>query len=367
MTNYFFISSPLHFLFSVNMAIRHRGEHNVAVITSFIPRNAQLLADVIRQDNTVFDDVLSFNQFSQLSKTAQRKARLKLLSSYLQAHPAARLYTGTDRNVEFQYAMYCARKQNPAVQGIYLDEGTQTYLGNKRMHKLQHRYIDPLLKKLRFGWWWKNPLIIGTSGWIDLVYAAFPHLVHPLFAGKTIQPFDSRYFNDPACSRIAGLLLEKVQLNEHLLSNIDCVVLLTHDSFYQDAGQHINQLMQAVSTQFAQQRVAIKAHPRSRMLEQLKLDYPAATHLDNRIGFELMLPLFPASCVFVGDVSSTLFTVKWFKPRQSVYAVKIVQVSPAHFAAPLQQLFQNVDIQQLSYQQLPAALAAGKAAQSDSE
>ena len=359
--NYFFISSPLHFLFAVNMAIRHRGEHNIAVITSFIPRNAQLLAEVIKQDNQVFNAVLSFNQFSLLSKTAQRKARLTLIKDYLQAHPATRLYTGTDRNVEFQYAMHCARAHNSQAQGIYLDEGTQTYLGNKRMHKLQHRYIDPLLKKLRFGWWWKNPLIIGTSAWIDVVYAAFPHLVHPLFAGKTIRSFDSRYFNDPACSGICRLLLEKVQLNKSLLADIDCVVLLTHDSFYQDAELHINQLMQAVCAQFSQQRVAIKAHPRSRMLDKLKQDYPTALHLDNRIGFELMLPLFAADCVFIGDVSSTLFTVKWFKPAQQVYAVKIAQQSPAHFAAPLQQLFHNVAIKQLSYQQLPAALAAGNA------
>lgn len=361
MTNYFFISSPLHFLFSVNMAIHHRGEHNVAVITSFIPSNAQLLVDVIEQDDSVFNTVLSFNKFSHLSKMAQRKARLKLLRSFLQENPASRIYTGTDRNVEFQFAMHCARQQNPATQGIYLDEGTQTYLGNKRMHKLQHRYIDPFLKKLSFGWWWKNPIIIGTSAWIDVVYAAFPHLVHPLFAGKAIQPFNSQYFDDPACQRIAAMLLEKVKLDQNLLANIDCVVLLTHDSFYQDAEQHINQLMQAVCTQFPLHRIAIKAHPRSKMIDKLKEDYPDATHVDNRIGFELMLPLFSAQCVFVGDVSSTLFTVKWFKPKQNVYAVKIAQVSPSHFEAPLQQLFQNVDIKQLTYQQLPAALAASKA------
>ena len=125
--------------------------------------------------------------------------------------------------------------------------------------------------------------------------------------------------------------------------------------------QHINQLMQAVCTQFPLHRIAIKAHPRSKMIDKLKEDYPDATHVDNRIGFELMLPLFSAQCVFVGDVSSTLFTVKWFKPKQNVYAVKIAQVSPSHFEAPLQQLFQNVDIKQLTYQQLPAALAASKA------
>lgn len=361
MTNYFFISSPLHFLFAVNMAIHHRGERNIAVITSFIDRNARLLADVIAEDGAVFAGVIRFDVVAGQSKTAQRKARLRVIERTLALDPAARLYTGTDRNVEFQYAMHCARKHNAAAKGIYLDEGTQTYLGNKRMHKLQHKYIDPLLKKLAYGWWWKNPLIIGVSSWIDEVYAAFPGLVHPLFAGKKLCAFNSSYFNDPACQRISALLLSKVQLNAEALSQIDCVLLLTHDSFYQDARAHIQQLMQAIKSRYAETRMAIKAHPRSKLLQQLQQEYPQAIHLDNRIGFELLLPLLPEHCVFVGDVSSALFTVKWFKPQQQVFAVKIAQVSPSHFEAPLQQLFQQVHIKQLSYQQLPQALEDTKA------
>lgn len=363
MTNYFFISSPLHFLFAVNMAIHHRGERNVAVITSFIARNAQLLADVIAEDSEVFAGLIRFEHGPEQSKTAQRKVRLKLIAKVLTAHPAARLYTGTDRNVEFQYAMHIARKFNPAAKGIYLDEGTQTYLGNKRMHTLQHRYLDPLLKKLVYGWWWKNPLIIGVSSWIDEVYAAFPNLVHPLFTGKKLHTFNSDHFNDPACQGISALLLSKVQLNAETLSNIDCVLLLTHDSFYKDAQAHIERLMQAIKSRYSEARIAIKAHPRSKLLQQLQQDYPLATHLDNRIGFELLLPLLPERCVFVGDVSSALFTVKWFKPLQQVFAVKIEQVSPSHFEAPLQQLFHQVHIKQLSYQQLPQALQEVKEAE----
>lgn len=338
------------------MAIRHRGERNIAVITSFIDCNATLLADVIQQDASVFDGVIRFDEFSGLSKNRQRIKRLKVLQQHLQQEPAARLFTGTDRNVEFQYAMQLARKQNPDVRGIYLDEGTQTYLGNRRMHKLQHIYIDPLLKKLLYGRWWKNPLIIGTSGWIDDVYAAFPALVHSLFSKKNVLPFDSRYFDDPAFYRISKLLTEKVQLDAAALANIDCVVLLTGDSFYQDAQSHIEQLMHAVTQRFAPERIAIKAHPRSAMLAGLKQRYPDSVHLDNRVGFELILPLLHNNCVFVGDVSSALFTIKWFKQQQQVYAVKVQQACPSHFEAPLQRLFTDVHIPQLSYQQLAETL-----------
>ena len=97
------------------MAIRHRNEHNIAVMMSFIPANAALLADVVQQEGSIFADVIRFDQFSGLSKRQQRLKRTKVLQAYLAKHPATRLFTGTDRNVEFQYAMHLARKHNPAA------------------------------------------------------------------------------------------------------------------------------------------------------------------------------------------------------------------------------------------------------------
>jgi hypothetical protein len=356
-TCYYFISSPLHFLYSVNMAIRHSDKRNVAVITSFIDSNAGLLARVIRRDGKVFSDLITFENQPGKSKTSQRKQRMKVLRDYIDAHPAEKIFTGSDRHVEFQYAMHCAHRLNPAVEGIYLDEGTHTYLGNKRMYRLQHKYGDALLKKLYYGFWWKNPVIIGTSGWIQKIYATFPALVHPLYKEKTVLPVDGRYFDDPAFERIAGILMNEVQIDRSTLSSVDFVVLLTHDTHYGDADAHIERLMQILSAHCAPERIAIKAHPRSRLLATLKARYPKSVHLDNRVGFELLLPLFEEHCVFVGDVTSALFTIKWFKPDRQVIAIQVEQPEIAHFAAPLQKLFHSVNIRQLTYQQLDAELA----------
>lgn len=361
-TYYYFISSPLHFLYSVNMAIQYTGVRNVAVITSFLESNARLLAKVIRRDGRVFSDVITFENQPGKSKTGQRKQRMKVVRDYIGEHPPEKIFTGTDRHVEFQYAMHCARRLNPAVEGIYLDEGTHTYLGNKRMHRFQHKYGDALLKKLAYGFWWKNPVIIGTSGWIETVYATFPALVHPLYKHKTVLPVDSRYFDDPAFDRISGILMEEVHIDRTLLSSVDFVVLLTNDSHYGDAEGHITKLMQVLSSHCPPERIAIKAHPRSQLLPTLKARYPRSVHLDNRVGFELLLPQFEERCVFVGDVTSALFTIKWFKPDRRVIAIQVEQPGIAHFAVPLQQLFDSVNIQQLTYQQFDTELARMDAA-----
>lgn len=356
-THYYFISSPLHFLYAVNMAIRYSDASNIAVITSAVESNARLLARVIRRDGRIFSDVITFASQPGLSRTRRRRQRMKVLRAYISAHPADMIFTGTDRHVEFQFAMHCAHRLNPSVEGIYLDEGTHTYLGNKRMHQFQHKYGDAVLKKLVYGFWWKNPVIMGTSGWIQKVYATFPALVHPLYKDKTVLPVDGRYFDHPAFERISGILLDEAHIERATLSGVEFVVLLTHDSHYADAEGHIEKLMQVLGAHCAPERIAIKAHPRSRLLATLQARYPQSVHLDNRVGFELLLPLFEEHCVFVGDVTSALFTIKWFKPDRRVIAIRVEQPGIAHFAVPLRQLFDSVNIRQLTYQQLEAELA----------
>lgn len=120
--------------------------------------------------------------------------------------------------------------------------------------------------------------------------------------------------------------------------------------------------MQVLSSHCAPERIAIKAHPRSQLLPTLKARYPRSVHLDNRVGFELLLPQFEERCVFVGDVTSALFTIKWFKPDRRVIAIQVEQPGIAHFAVPLQRLFDSVNIQQLTYQQFDAELAGMDAA-----
>lgn len=354
---FYFISSPMHLMLSVNMAIQNRGVRNVAVVTTFIASNARLMSDVIKQDGQVFTDVVSFHDRDDHSKTRQRKQRMKALSAYLRRYPAARMYTGTDRNVEFQYAMHLARRRDPAVEGIYLDEGTHTYLGNKRMHRFQHKYGDALLKKLAYGLWWKSPVIIGTSAWIDTVYAVFPALVHPLYKHKKVLPVDVQYFDHPAFQRFSRLLIDSVEIDRSRLSAVDFAVLLTHDSHYENAEDHIDNMMRVLRRHCPLERIAIKAHPRSQLLAKLQARYPQALHLDNRVGFELLLPLFEEHCVFIGDVTSALFTIKWFKPDRRVIAIEVAQPGIAHFAEPLQQLFNSVNIRQLTYRQLDVELS----------
>lgn len=364
--NYFFISSPLHFLLSVNMAIRCGEARNIAVISSRIASNAKLLGEVIRRDGRVFCDVIMLESGpgkGHGSKARQRKQRMKVLRDYLGQHPAAKIFTGSDRHVEFQYAMHVAHTHDPSVQGIYLDDGLHTYLGSRRMHSFQHKYGDPLLKKLYYGTWWKNPVILGTSGWISEVYAVFPELVHPVYQqlGKKVLPFDSSYFATPAFEHITGVLAEVAGLDRETLGRLDFVLLLTHEQHYIDPWAHTERMMQILGAHAPEERIAIKAHPRSSLLPELRERYPRAVHLDNRVGFELLLPFLKADCVFIADISSSLFTVKWLQPSQRAFAVEVPHPTIEHYRDEVRALFDQMGIRRVSYDELEAALAQERA------
>ena len=197
-TNYFFVSSPLHLLFSSNLALRHDGDHNIVVLMPRENRQFSPFADLLAEDKSIFDEVISFETGHQRSKFAERRRRMALIREAVLQRPADRMFTGTDRRVEFQYAMHIASRVNPDVIGNYVDDGMVSYLGHRSIHGIAHRYIDPLFKKLTYGWWWSNPLIIGCSAWISEAHVAYPDLVHELLKSQNVDlDYLVRYSNAP--------------------------------------------------------------------------------------------------------------------------------------------------------------------------
>ena len=128
-----------------------------------------------------------------------------------------RIFTGSDRRMEFQFAMYQARKANDQVEGIYIDDGTVSYLGHKSIHSIFHKYIDPLLKKLIYGSWWKNALTTGSSAWISTAYLAVPQDAHPLLKNKQLIALDQNIFVSKEFLQVNAFLIEKY----HELKAID--------------------------------------------------------------------------------------------------------------------------------------------------
>ena len=356
-TNYFFVSSPLHLLFSSNLALRHDGDYNTIVLMPRENRQFSPFADILAQDTSIFDEVISFETGNVRGKFAERKRRMAVVKEALLRRPADRIFTGTDRRVEFQYAMSVASRLNPDVTGIYVDDGMASYLGHKSMHNIAHRYIDPLFKKLTYGWWWSNPLIIGCSAWISEAHVAYPDLVHELLKSRKVVPIDRNVFKDPRFIELCRRLLQFRNVDDRSLRDVDIIIVLTHESFYPDADAHLQGLVDAVLQYDPSLRIAVKAHPRTEKAEMYQAMFPDILFLDSKVSMELYLPLVKQQCVIIGDISSALFTANWFNESTRVIAVKLADAVPAHLEDNLFRLFRQLGIPQADIGQLPEQLA----------
>ncbi|MCF7837072.1 MAG: hypothetical protein K9N49_00415 [Candidatus Marinimicrobia bacterium] len=320
MNDYFFISSPLHFLIAANVAIQHPQHHEVAVLISKDRTAAARYRAAAEKHPEIFSRVLDLSPAAARGRRGRAAAFRDLRAEF--ARPmTARLFTGNDRRLEFQYAMHTASRANPQVTGIYLDEGMVTYAGHKSMHRLAHRWLDPLCKKLYYGRWYRPAVTTGASAWIDTVHAAFPAAVHPLLKTKPVQAIDVAPFKSPALRSLASALLEGHPDYPELLGGIKVVYTLPHEGAYRKSPEAYAAIGRRLGQYVRPAAIAIKPHPRMTRPDLPARMFPGSILLDHRLGLEAMLPLLGDDCIVVGDISSTLLTTRWLRPDLTVWAL----------------------------------------------
>ncbi len=348
MNHYYFISSPLHLLFAACLAQQNNDDDNIAILAPRTHRHVSRFESVLTTHRKIFDEFISFEHDNLTGKTAERRRRCKVLKKALEEKPADRIYTGTDRRVEFQYAMHRATRIKPNATGIYIDEGMATYLGHKSMNSIAHRFIDPAIKKLVYGYWWDNPRTIGSSHWISRIYAAYPGLVHESLKARDIHPVPREQFSTPAFRELCETILAQSpgdsSIEASMLDRVRAMIVLTHESFYTDYRQHLQAVFDQLTQRFEPHQIAIKAHPRSSCLEEYRQRYTACIHIDNTTGTEVFTPLLNDNCCIVGDISSTLFTTRWLKPDANILAVELPALQGNALNTELIRLFKNLDI-----------------------
>jgi len=316
MTDYFFISSPLHFCLAANFALQSPAHRSVALIMTRDKVVADIYAAAIGKHPEIFASVTSL---AGMDKSGVSSLLRKIFSE----PGKMRIFTGNDRRYEFQYAMQIATQAGAQVEGIYLDDGAVSYVGHKSINKISHRYIDPLLKKLSCGWWWKNSLTTGASAWIDSAYVAFPDAVHPLLRDKKLHRIDATGFRaDSYVALTSELVADSAQLRKKL-SGVRVVLTLPHEAGFLQKQQDYVRIGKMLADCFQCGEIAVKAHPRAQDQASVEGCFPGALLLDRRIGMEFLLPFLQDDCLVLGDISTALLTSKWLRPDLAVVALKI--------------------------------------------
>jgi hypothetical protein len=316
-TNLYFISSPLHFLVASNLAVQNANHRNIAVLISKQQALADSLKNACASVSGIFDQVhLLGPAIGNKSKRDIRKQSESLLKEYGRID---KIFTGNDRRYEFQYMMHIASIKNEEVCGIYIDDGAISYLGHKSINNIAHRYIDPLLKIIANGAWWRNSLTVGASSWIDEAYLAFPQHAHPLLQSKRLHQIDPDIFSKDIFSELMTALLGPNGVDIVALRELKVIVTLPHEDLCKHSQKELEGLYQGLREKFSPDQISVKAHPRSMDDEFLTTVFPDAKVLNKSIGFEFMLPVFAKDAIILGDVSSTLLTARWLRPDLSAF------------------------------------------------
>lgn len=296
-----------------------------AMVAFSLPEEDQAWLWLIdQQPNNNFSDKLPNWRFSPFNSTekisqqvkGQRKriARLKsfqTIQKELDKVCPDWIYTGNDRRIEFQYAMSRAQPRWN-TQGAYLDDGTYSYVG-RQTHWLKDGIIDNYLKKVVYGSWWKQPLTVGASSWINTCWLAFPDEALPILKQRTCQQLPlnlTRY----EFQELAKLLLPDGDIE---LTQLDALILLSHESASdKDEFAHFLKHIDAPSNKV----IGYKCHPRSNSRPPTDKNFKLI-EVPNTTPMEILLPLLPANCVVIGGVSTALLTTKWLRNDIQVRAL----------------------------------------------
>ncbi len=257
-----------------------------------------------------------------INKLKKRKQLFNSLENIISDLKPNNIFVGNDRRIEFQFSMHIAKSLDLNTQGHYMDEGTFTYVGRKASSSFSDAIIDNWLKKLSYGLWWKNPLTVGESAWINIVHVAFPGLIDQRLKKKIIEPLNHNAFTSGAMMELSTNILDFYMFDSNKLSDLDALFTLPHESLFTNHSGYRTQILNQIKDLKDQGlNVAAKYHPRNSDPDALSLLDAGVELIPAGISFEAILPLLPAKTHIIGDLSSTLLIARWLRPELEVTSI----------------------------------------------
>lgn len=320
---FYLTSTPLHLFLSAAIASQRKNKKNILILIDQADTENNFYFNQVKQwKNSPFKDVYIFPGRIK-GFLEKRKSRLKTFSALdklINKYQPSEIYTGNDRRIEFQYAMQKSLDYGGAI-GNYIDEGTFTYLGRPPSLGIQDMMVDSFIKKIVYGFWWKNPPTIGGSAWISNVYAAFPQLVHPLLNKKNLIELSSEWLQSDSLNNFSSQLLETKSIKPDSLQSIDVLIALPHESIIAK-NRHYKESLIGLISQLKTQgvNVAVKYHPRDIKADALNLKEIGCQLIPKQVNFEALLLIFPKNRTILGDFSSVLLNACWLRPDLRVIA-----------------------------------------------
>lgn len=242
-----------------------------------------------------------------------RRANLALVAERMRDWQPDHVMTGSDRRIEFQYAMTVARQFKPVV-GHYLDDGLGSYLPVQR--QAVKDWLDCQLKRAYYGGWYRCVRWLGHSDWIGVRWLLRPDLLETAGDEIKVRRLLPQWYVSEAFLQVSADLFSDQALVAARQAEV--MVLYPHPSVLRAHPELLARYDDQVARLLAQGRqVVVKRHPRD-----VKAPMPVGVAvLPSWIGVEYFLPFWQGRLV-IGDMSSTaLYLVRMLSPAVQVRAL----------------------------------------------
>ena len=340
----YFASTILHLYAAASIALERKDEiAHLIFIDQPEDKDYPLFSIVNDWSSSPFASVkLLPGRFKGLvNKLKQRKKIFRQLEEIVNNIKPAHIFTGNDRRIEFQYSMHIAETLKLQTTGHYMDEGTFTYVGRKASSHFSDAIIDNIIKKISYGFWWRNPKTVGESFWIKDIHVAFPSLIDEQLKKKSIFQLDHEMFVSPKILKLSESILEFYHVDTNSLSTLDALFTLPHESLFSQNPEYRHTLLKKINQMKADGlMVAAKYHPRNSDPDVLNLSDAGVNLLPSGVSFEAILPLLPSTSQIIGDLSSTLLISRWLRPE-----LKVTSICSGQGDADFIKLFKALEIE----------------------
>lgn len=309
-------STPFNVLVSAAMANARRENDcsHLWLIDQSQTTNNPYYQALMKWPNSPFEKIMVFSgEAKGWAKFIERQDNFKEIEQGLNQFKPDVIAVGSDRRIEFQYAMHWLKKQSFLVEGWYLDDGLYSYVG--RPSNLLKDGVNSWLKKIVYGLWWKEPKTVGASGWIDKTWLFRPKQAVVELLHKNNQRVEPEWFTNSNMQQLSQLVFEEVGFSYEFLSKVDYVVIVPHPNNQLKIQCYENRIKSLVSKLSAQgQKIAVKYHPRQ--IGEDDLDFLQDSNvslISATLAFEFILPLLSPGATVIGDVCTALLTTKWLR------------------------------------------------------
>ena len=255
------------------------------------------------------------------AKLAERNTNFDEIDQGLKLFQPDVIAVGSDRRIEFQYAMHQLTKHQPAAQGWYLDDGLYSYAG-RPYHPIKDG-VNNLIKKFSYGLWWQEPKTVGASHWINQAWLFQPQQTVKLIKHKTMHKLESNWFSAPEVQTLSQAVTSQFDLRAEDLSQIDYVIIVPHPNNQLKMRDYASRIIHFVLKLSAQgKHIAVKYHPRQTGEDDLGfLKIRNVKIISSALAFEFVLPLLSSGAKVIGDVGTVLLTTKWLRTELAPIAL----------------------------------------------